>query len=185
MKPAASNDEILEFCNKVREAGGGKPLDALLPGIPEDSQSCLIANNLNFECTVGGPAGEAVTPEDQRILNRAAAYAGWFMSVSDKEVRDKIAESLGLEKVDTHEPYEEGDDMWYSVLLPKKIGNVAANFDQANEEFFSEYEAALENAEMDGLDEKEAHARAWEVASKDLTEAMKRYAKLTTVVEHG
>lgn len=183
MKPAASNDEILEFCNKVREAGGGKPLDALLPGVPEDAHSCLIANNLNFQCRVGGLEGRGVTDEDQALIRRVEGEGGrWWMTLENEEVRDRIAEALDLEKVDTGYYWE---NPYYSVLLPKKIGNVAWNFDQANQDFFYSYQKVLDSAEERGLSETEAHATAWEHASANLTEAMKRYAKLTTVVEHG
>lgn len=196
MLPAASNEELIEFCNKVREAGGGKPLDALLPGIPMDSKACLIANNLNFHCQVGGCVGDGVTPADQNLISKVASEEGWFMSVTDRTTRDKIAAALDLKTCDSIEEEYDWDKQktvrteWFSVLLPKKIGNVAHNFDESCEAFVSDYKWQMEKAESapDWNEERDleaAHAKAWKVASEGYTTAMKRYAKLTTVVEHG
>jgi hypothetical protein len=48
----ATEAELLEFANKIREAGGANPLDALMPSTPSDSKACLIAQALNFSCVV-------------------------------------------------------------------------------------------------------------------------------------
>lgn len=156
MKPAASMKEVLEFCTKVREAGGGNPLEALMPGIPEDAKSCLIARNLNFECIVGclyAENGETVSDVNAiRTANeeRARKHSGaWFMTLEDKETRDRIAASLELQSVNLFCRKRFPSDPkthFYSVLLPLEIGNVAANFDSVG--------AMLENERESELDEE-------------------------------
>lgn len=177
LKPAASIDEVLDFCNKVREAGGGKPLNALLPGVPTDSQSCLIAKNLNFECEVGGLDGEPITDADAQKVEDSEDL--WCMSLEDKEVRDRIAIALNLETIDARKRAEE-DGQWivspdgewatqnvYAVLLPKAIGNVAHNFDAA----WDRYEQEFDDAVLRGYTTEEAE----KIATKHLTRAMKKY----------
>lgn len=103
--------ELTDFANKVREAGGGNPLDALMPAVPEDQEQCLIAKNLNFNCEVNteGPGGS------------------WIMVLAgDMETRDKIAEKLGLKKYDWE---QNPGELQYSVILPAAIGRVADEFD--------------------------------------------------------
>lgn len=111
MSERASLEELIEFANKVREAGGGNPLDALMPSVPGDTQQCLIAKNLNFNCEVDGdgPNGE------------------WTMHVESAETAKDIADSLGLE---LHDPYE--DDYFNTVILPPEIGEVARVFDSVD-----------------------------------------------------
>lgn len=98
----ASNKKIQNFCNKVRKAGGGNPLDALMPAVPQDSSRCLIARNLNFNCEVD------TNDEGQ-----------WQMYVSDTETATKIAKALKL-KV----------DYYNHIVLPPEIGQAAADFDE-------------------------------------------------------
>ncbi len=116
-KKIASPAEVLEFANKVRAAGGGNPLDALMPAVPADPHACLIARNLNFDCYVdaNGSGGE------------------WVMWVDDPEVRDKIASALNLKKTN-------GDEHLYGVILPATIGRVADSFDKIEKVFLTEIE---------------------------------------------
>lgn len=108
--PRATLEEVKEFANKVREAGGANPLDALMPAVPQESYSCLIARNLNFNCSVAGTDKLLPTADDED-------QTYWGMFIEDPEVRQKIADSLGLEIF--------GD----AVILPEEIGDVAATFD--------------------------------------------------------
>jgi len=115
----ATMDELLEFANAVREAGGGNPIDALMPAIPEDPTSCLIARNLNFNCVVNAQDG------------------AWYMAVPDAALRDRIADALGLAKDDATGFDYCPDDGEYeylrcSVVLPPGIGQLAADFDEAS-----------------------------------------------------
>ncbi len=54
MTERASFEELLEFANKVRVAGGGKVIEALMPAIPRNPHACLVAKNLNFNCKIKG-----------------------------------------------------------------------------------------------------------------------------------
>lgn len=107
-KTRATLKELKEFADKVREAGGGNPLDALMPSVPGDSQQCLIAKNLNFNCHVDaeGPNGQ------------------WVMGIEDEETVTAIAKKLELAIY--------SDDYTYGVILPPEIGEVAATFDKVD-----------------------------------------------------
>ncbi len=107
MAERASFEELLDFANKVRAAGGGNPLDALMPAVPEDPSQCLIAKNLNFNCVVdGGPA------RHQHITEGAESYdksgEAWYMQTDDRALRDRIADALDLPKISWREgnPYD-------------------------------------------------------------------------------
>lgn len=117
-KPRATLEETHAFANAVREAGGGNPLDALMPAVPEDSTQCLIAKNLNFNC--------AVQPSGKTSDNF------WVMVVYDKEVRDRIASALGLRKINDPIALQQEDVEVpvYGVRLPQEIANVAMAFDE-------------------------------------------------------
>lgn len=106
----ATEEDTLAFANKVREAGGGDFLKALLPSVPEDSQACILARAFNFDCVVDFPSGE------------------WVVSFKDQELANKIARSIG-KKV----KYREHEDHKYSVKLPARIGAVADVFDSLEE----------------------------------------------------
>lgn len=104
----ASLEDTLEFCNKIRKAGGANPIDALMPATPEDPDECLIARNLNFSCVVNG------------------SYAfgdelSWVMGIQDTSVAKEISTKLGLE-------YKYNGDYW-EIKLPEGIGAVAEAFD--------------------------------------------------------
>lgn len=117
MTARASFEELFEFANAVRAAGGGNPIDALMPAVPEVSTQCLIAKNLNFNCVVQGDSD------------------GWFMAVDDVEIRDRIADALGLEKLDgiDGEGDLNGEAICYDigVRLPGPIAQIAKDFDRA------------------------------------------------------
>lgn len=141
MAKRATFEELLEFANKVREAGGGNPLDALMPAVPSSSSRCLIAKNLNFNCTVGSV--------------QAKSSDHWVMAVTTKEIRDKIADALNLETIDTVDwGYKYGlpDDPdgsynkidVYGVILPDNIGQVAAEFDSWNHALTGRYNDHLD-----------------------------------------
>jgi hypothetical protein len=130
MSERATFEELLEFANKVREAGGGNPLDALMPAVPEDPQQCLIAKNLNFNCHV--------MPLD------VDGNAPWCMILLNKDLRDRIADAMGLERTTQKVmPMSVGISIYvaalqpdrievYAVVLPDRIGQVASDFDEWN-----------------------------------------------------
>lgn len=113
MSDRATLEEVQEFANAVRAAGGGNPLDALMPAVPQSPSECLIAKNLNFNCSV--------QPE-YKYGNR------WTMKVDDSEVASKIAKSLDLEIL----PAVLGSSVT-DIALPERIWRVADMFDMVYE----------------------------------------------------
>lgn len=109
----ASIEKVLEFCNAVREAGGANPLDALLPSVPAESDSCLIARNLNFSCTVT-PIGHHLNPNK------------WIMLIEDEDTFDEIFDNL-VEKGILSEQAKYDSNSFY---LPPDIAKVAIIFDE-------------------------------------------------------
>lgn len=105
----ATFEELLDFCNKVREAGGGNPLDALMPAVPQVSDRCLVAKNLNFNCEV-------------------QVWAQWVM-VSDEATAKRIAEALGLKLTEQTVKVGTIYRTEFGVELPEAIGEVAQAFD--------------------------------------------------------
>jgi len=100
-----SKQELFEFANAIREAGGGNSLDALLPGEPSDSSKCLIARNLNFGCEIRW---------DERVDL-------WYIKIpKGAEIIDKLVDRLGL-----------GRRSKVSVWLPEGVGEYANDFDRA------------------------------------------------------
>lgn len=126
MPERATMEELAEFANKIRAAGGGNPLDALMPSVPEDASQCLIAKNLNFNCTVSEVEG-CENPDDW-------TDGGWAMWVTDETLRDRIAETLELPKCNKREYIDYADVAktdCFGVVLPQSIGQVASDFDEA------------------------------------------------------
>lgn len=127
----ATLEELKEFANKVREAGGGNPIDALMPAIPTDTSECLIAKNLNFNCTVGAVGGDD---------------GSWWMAVDTEEIRDKIAKSLNLEKANYmyYPEYGGGGYEVYAVRLSDEIGQIASDFDEWDHAIIERFDPKLQ-----------------------------------------
>lgn len=103
----ASIDSVIKFANAIRSAGGGNLIDSLMPSEPQNSNSCLIANALNFDCEVNGTNGM------------------WHMEVEDGYLGKEIATKLNLD-------YHYDEECYAAVCqinLPKEIGYVAEAFD--------------------------------------------------------
>jgi hypothetical protein len=113
----ATEAELLQFCNKVREVGGAELLPALLPSEPGNASQCLIARALNFDCSVDctGPSFED---------SFGAVRPRWQMQVDSRERYDAIEGFVGLGGVADDGYFE------YRVNLPEEIGNAALLFDQ-------------------------------------------------------
>jgi hypothetical protein len=124
MAERATLQELLDFANKVREAGGGNPISALMPAVPEDETQCLIAKNLNFNCVVDG----GLSDRDELVEGRKQNVDEWMMTVDDKDVRDRIATALGLDSVDYTE--WDSDKVQYGIILPPEISQIAVDFDR-------------------------------------------------------
>jgi hypothetical protein len=123
----ASFEELLEFANKVREAGGGNPLDALMPSVPEDPTACLIARNLNFNCSVAGADYGFLESLNLPLDDQ------WVMIVHDEDLARKIAEAIG-----TTYGWNKEDRDW-QIILPKEIGRVASEFDSVQRDITRAY----------------------------------------------
>lgn len=129
-----SEQETLEFCNKVREAGGGVILDDLLPGIPSVSQECLIAQNLNFDCEVL-PVGAG---DD---YDRWQMHISGFLDNPDwKEIARNISEKMDM-------PIEHTTDRKISLKLPPELAKVAHEFDRVWAEYEDLYTYYLDEVE--------------------------------------
>lgn len=170
MAKRASLHEVLDFANKVRAAGGGNPIDALMPAVPQATQQCLIAKNLNFNCAVTGAEGYTGISENR-----------WVMELTDKAVRDRIADALGLARRNLPR-----DDV-YAVVLPEKIGQVASDFDSvwdaiaiivdiAEREFYGEvgYWPGCEDDREFQEGDEEIFAAALRAAAKEAPKKDKR-----------
>lgn len=147
----ASLEQVREFCNTVRKAGAANPLDALLEAVPQESNACLIAKNLNFSCQVGGPTShlDDYSYEVRKRLGftppeRFAAEEVWAMIVEDQVLADKISEAIQSEYKTINTRY--GNK--YEILLPYKLGLVAAAYDRVYDEFMSGQEIASEDEEL-------------------------------------
>lgn len=104
MENVATEEELLAFANKIREAGGADIIPALFPSRKGDSTSCLIATALNFSCRVDSDG-----------------YEEWFMECNSV-IAQKIEEAMDLEV------RYEGNTAY--VMLPEHIGNAAEAFDE-------------------------------------------------------
>lgn len=115
----ASVNEVITFANKIRNAGGADIINELMPSIPEEPNSCLIANALNFDCEVNTDIN-----------------GNWTMSVYDYNTGINIAENLGMEYCSSE------DDNVVIIDLPERIGLVAEAFDSFCDAELEEYNAS-------------------------------------------
>lgn len=105
-------------------------LAALLPSVRERSDSCLIANALNFSCRVE-PYQEAWCPRWQYF---PSGDVMWVMVLPENMALDRaqaLAEAVGCQLVTHHFTAP------LAILLPRTIGNAADAFDLG--EAFQEY----------------------------------------------
>lgn len=142
----AGETELLDFANRARKAGGANALEALLPSTVGSTAACLIANALNFGCSVL-PSGPAYKDGSSR----------WFMLTPDNDTARKLA-AAGCGRLrwvdDDYEPVSQPPrltpypDSWgvtrepdrLAVQLPKRIGNAAEVFDLGGD--FQKYAVA-------------------------------------------
>lgn len=119
----ATEAELLDFANKVREAGGGNPIEALFPSTVGNSSACLIANALNFDCQVDAVHEDVWTMTIADGPNEAERH---------RRIR-AIAEATGCKIW-----YVSADDP-AGIFLPPKIGNAAHAFDIAKRGWVTKY----------------------------------------------
>jgi hypothetical protein len=128
VRDVATEQELLDFVNRARAAGGANVLEALLPSKPSDPNTCLIARGLNFSCAV---SCDVFWDEQER----------WQMSLPDNmpfEQAKAIADALECPLIN----WRSIDDEWVlataenwgnfdpSIVLPEHISNAAAAFDR-------------------------------------------------------
>lgn len=113
--------EVLDFCNRVRQAGGANILNDLLPGIPLDSSACLIAHNLNFDCEITPQGGSH------------SDYNGWVMKIrgSEAEEIEQIANDISneMDMAIVNEGISFSGSRFFHLKLPSELAEVAAKFD--------------------------------------------------------
>lgn len=144
MPERASLEELREFCNTVRNAGGANPLDALLNAVPEEPNECLIARNLNFSCEVNGVSGNGYSKE---VLDRLGVDSSpWAMIVTDEGLAKKISSAIDSEYKTVESAL---DEFSYQILLPSKIGEVASQFDYTYQEAYGPQLFNDDNEEID------------------------------------
>lgn len=116
-----SEEEVLDFCNRVREAGGTDVLEALLPGDAGLGESCLIAKNLNFSCNI----------RPGRIPEGHDNIDNWVMIIKEEDIAKKISSAMDMEIIG-----HETSGFWpgYRLSLPSEIAEVARNFDNLHDE---------------------------------------------------
>lgn len=169
----ATFDQLLAFANKVREAGGGNPLDALMPSVPQDASQCLIARNLNFNCEVSG------ADRDGR----------WYMNIEDPATVEAIAEKLDLEIRYGHQWIEgQYTEVARSLLLPVEIGNVARDFDEAQEIYRGLQdradEIAYDRTNEWGNASKEDYQRAFNDLDEESKQHLREFTPYIEASEH-
>lgn len=135
----ATETETLEFCNRVREAGGGDVLQELLPSTPQEQNACLIANGLNFDCAVA-PFERGPDRREELERENGLEHEPWVMKVINGEdgLGDRIALELnlvvaGVTEEDSWNEWEEPEKE-IEILLPERIANVARAFDATLED---------------------------------------------------
>lgn len=156
-----SEREVLEFCNKVRKAGGADMLDSLLPGIPHDGRACLIANNLNFDCQItpeeGIPQGH--TNKDAWLMMLTSLPSGSRLEDDPDmgELAIKISEATGM-------MVKEASQNFASLRLDPDMAEVACQFDLTWEEAASRYtevQQAKWNEDTEAVVEAEIAFNEW------------------------
>lgn len=138
-RKVATEQELLDFANAIRKAGGANVIEALLPSKTSDPKSCLIANALNFNCYV-----DSLSLADTKLFASgqsrlfASGQSRWFMYLSEnmsiERARDiaKAVPGIRLRHID------DGFGTSLAFSLPEHIGNAAAAFDSGDA--FQEYD---------------------------------------------
>jgi hypothetical protein len=118
--PVATEEELLDFANRWRAAGSAEALPALVPSDPVNTESCLIANALNFDCAVD-----------------AAGYGDlWEITITGEspltpEQIAAMSDVAGSQCEDDSWVDDDGQGWYiYSWKLPEHIGNAADAFDR-------------------------------------------------------
>ena len=142
VRSVATEEELLDFANKIRAAGGANVLEALLPSTPQDPHACLIANALNFGCRVDGLnsdqwhmelPGSFDFAKAKAIADSVECKVAYVASRYDEEKAfwRSVYEALDAPPASDAEDWAEDYD-GFVILLPEHIGNAAAAFDDGS-----------------------------------------------------
>lgn len=120
----ATENEVLSFANALRRAGGANALDALMPSVQSSPGACLVANALNFGCSI--------VPEGNSDSLRGE-YEQWVMYVPNSVDVEAVAGAVNcfFRKDNEHGEHE--------ILLPRRIANAAHAFDEAEDGWTLKY----------------------------------------------
>jgi hypothetical protein len=127
----ATEEQMLEFANVVRAAGGANALEAFFPSEPENPKACLIANALNFKTSV------------QPLWSRE--HYSWMMVFPKNMAKAKVEaiakaiQSLGYDDVSYAFDHLVDGEQRKIIRLPKVIGNTADAFDNATRGWVTKY----------------------------------------------
>lgn len=110
----ATEEEVIEFANKIRKAGGANILDTLMPSQVSNTRHCLIANALNFSCRV-------IT-----VYKLEGGQFKWNMILPSN-----LELSIDCERIGN------------AIVLPQHIGNAAHAFDCATDGWTIKYRRGM------------------------------------------
>lgn len=130
LRSVATEQELLDFANSIRRAGGANVLEALLPSEPGNSEECLIANALNFGCRVRPLLiGECMAMGCDWYFPSGASR--WSMALPDNltpEQREALSRVDGVQVLEAHSGLGPSSGRYF-IPLPEHIGNAAQAFD--------------------------------------------------------
>lgn len=147
----AQEQEVLDFARALREAGNADTLDALMPSQQNNSESCLIANALNFKSAVLPLRDD---PSQGIFSVPPAAFddqsVQWVMVLPNDVDATKLGAAVGCDVIEVfyegrqqlafNRDVRDGEDgeVHYlsfqkrnAIKLPQRIGNAANAFDRS------------------------------------------------------
>jgi hypothetical protein len=122
-KPVATEQELLDFVNKGRQAGGENVLEALLPSVAANTKQCLIARGLNFGCMVYGLSGDdwgMYLPGNMSFTQARAVAEALECSLEIDDYKSGWVPATAANWTDNYTR---------AIRLPEHIGNAAEAFD--------------------------------------------------------
>lgn len=140
----ATEEELLAFANKMRDAGDADPLESLLPSVPHQSNACLIANALNFSSTVDSLSydddGQWVGSREVPGLLPDSGVHLWGMRLPnmERERAQRIADAVECSLIEVNADEVGSVGYKYIIKLPVEIGLAAHAFDEGAA--FTEYQ---------------------------------------------
>lgn len=129
--PVATKDELLNFANALRAAGGAGLLTDLPISTPTDADACLIANSLNFssEVDADGDHWHMKVVEPKFTKDEVVAITKVIGTGEPLIFSAHFEEFVPLHEweADIGDPIDMQEISW---ILPEHIGNAADAFDR-------------------------------------------------------